>query len=85
MSRANPIPNPDLENCHCEGTEAISPFSMRLPRLRAVTSAWPTNRRQALRRAGTHLSPLLAGLAMTEWKKGVRSLNRNLGPLAVSL
>ena len=24
-------PNPDLGNCHCEGTEAISPFSMRLP------------------------------------------------------
>jgi hypothetical protein len=25
-------PNPDLENCHCDGTEAIPLFSMRLPR-----------------------------------------------------
>jgi len=25
-------PNPDLENCHCEGSEAIPPFSVRLPR-----------------------------------------------------
>jgi len=35
-----------FKNCHCEGTEAISSFSMRLPRLRAV----------ALQRAGTHLA-----------------------------
>jgi len=26
------IPNCDLENCHCEGTEAIPSFSVRLPR-----------------------------------------------------
>jgi len=44
-----------------KGTEAISPFSMRLPRLRAGRS---------LRRAGTHLFPLLAGFAMTEWERG---------------
>jgi hypothetical protein len=25
-------PNPDIENCHCERSEAISPFAMRLPR-----------------------------------------------------
>jgi hypothetical protein len=45
-------------------------FPIRLSRLRAVTSAWPTSRRQALRRAGTHLFPLLAGLTMTEGEKG---------------
>jgi hypothetical protein len=33
-------PNPDLENCHCEGTEVILPFSMRLLRLRAVTPTY---------------------------------------------
>ncbi len=58
-----------FRNCHCEGTEAIPPFSMRLPRLRAETPAL-LRRRIALRRAGTHLVPLLAGLAMTGWEKG---------------
>ena len=30
-SSLNYSQNPDLGNCHCEGTEAISPFSTRLP------------------------------------------------------
>ena len=40
----------------------------RLPRLRAETPA-SLRQRIALRRAGTHLFPLLAGLAMTDWEK----------------
>jgi hypothetical protein len=55
-----------FRNCHCEGTEAISPFSMRLPRLRAETLTFKNALMNALRRAGTHLVPLLAGLAMTD-------------------
>jgi hypothetical protein len=62
--------NPDIENCHCEGTEAISPFSMRLPRLRAVTPNWQIVSVKAVTTACTHLVPLLAGLSMTGWEKG---------------
>jgi hypothetical protein len=43
---------------------------MRLPRLRAETFTFKNALMKALRRAGTHLFPLLAGLAMTEWGKG---------------
>ena len=59
--------NPDLENCHCEGTEAIPPFSMRLPRLRAETFIMGhfSNRRHFGVQART-----FQVLAMTEWAKG---------------
>jgi hypothetical protein len=48
VQKSSPVeyPNPDIENCHCEGTEAF------------------------FDEIATHLFPLLAGLAMTEWEKG---------------
>jgi len=53
-------------------------FLLRLPRLRAGTCARHTHRKQALQRAGTHLVPLLAGLAMTGWEKSSGFLNLDL-------
>jgi len=37
LVKKNLLPNFRFRNCHCEGIEAISPFPMRLPRLRAET------------------------------------------------
>jgi len=61
-------PNPDLENCHCEGSEAIPPFSVRLPRLRAVTHACTKCQRED-KHFGVQARTFQV-LAMTEWAKG---------------
>jgi hypothetical protein len=53
-------------------------FSIRLPRLRVVTSAWPTYWRQALRRAGTHLFPVFTGTRNDRMGKGIHPLSRKL-------
>ena len=72
--------NPDIENCHCEGTEAISPFSMRLPRLRAVTPNWQIVSVKAVTTACRHAPcPAFSGTLNDRMGKGFRFLNRDLG------
>jgi hypothetical protein len=54
-------PNSDLENCHREGTEAISPFSMRLPGTFQVLACLPQAGNDGMRKGFRSLNRILGG------------------------